>query len=490
MTTHELAFVPATELARRIAARELSPVEVVGACIERIEERNPTLNAFVYTAFDQAREAAKAAEQAVVAGEELGPLHGVPTAMKDLFDFKPGWVSTFGGVPALRDFVADEYCVWAERMERAGAILVGKTNSPMLGFRGITDNTLFGATRNPFDEARNPGGSSGGSAAAVADGLVPFAEGTDAGGSARIPAAWCNIFGYKPSAGRVPMVMRPDGFAGTNPFVHEGILTRTVADAVLGLRVLAGPDPRDPFCLNESPDYRAELDGSLAGWRVAYSPDLDVFPVDPRVAALVEDAVRVFEEAGAHVERVRLGIRQDQRELSDLWCRVGSRLTLGPVEGLRAAGFDLMAGGELPPVMREWLEQAYRESPLAAARDSVLRTEIYDHVQGVFENHDLLVTPTVAALPVRNGARGETVGPAEVEGVAVDPLLGWALTYPINLTGHPAASVPAGLVDGLPVGMQVIGPRQADGAVLRAGAAVERLRPWQSHYPALRRTDT
>jgi amidase len=476
-------FVPAVELARQIAAREISPVEVVDACVERIERRNPELNAFVLTAFDQARESARAAERAVTSGEELGPLHGVPTAMKDLFDFKPGWVSTFGGVPALRDFVADNYCVWAERMEGAGAILVGKTNSPALGFRAITDNQLFGPTRNPFDGTRNPGGSSGGSAAAVAAGLVPFAEATDAGGSARVPAAWCNVFGYKPSAGRVPVVTRPDGFGGVSPFVHEGLVTRTVADAVLGMRVLAGPDPRDPFCLLDSPDYQASLDGTLTGWRIAYSPDFDVWPIDPRVAALVEDAVQVFAEAGASVERVRLGIRQDVRELSELWLRMGARLTLGAVEGFRAAGLDLLAGDELPLPAREWLSQAYAESPLQATRDSVLRTEIYDLVQGVFLDHDLLVTPTVATLPVLNGARGETVGPAEIEGVPVEPLLGWALTSLINLTGHPAASVPAGLVAGLPVGMQVIGRRQDDGAVLRAGAAVERLRPWAGHYP-------
>jgi amidase/aspartyl-tRNA(Asn)/glutamyl-tRNA(Gln) amidotransferase subunit A len=369
-------------------------------------------------------------------------------------------------------------------MEQAGAILVGKTNSPVLGFRGVTDNELFGPTSNPFDETRNPGGSSGGSAAAVAAGLVPFAEGTDAGGSVRIPAAWCNLVGYKPSAGRVPVVMRPDGFAAVNPFVHEGLLTRTVTDTVLGLRVLAGPDPRDPFCLDDRPDYTAELDGSLAGWRVAYSPDLDVYPIDPRVAACVADAVRTFEEAGAHVEPVRIGIRQDQRELCDLWCRFGARLTLGAVEGFREAGLDLMAGDHLPPLLRERLAQAYHESPLQAARDSVLRTEIYDLVQGVFADYDLIVTPTVAILPVLNGARGETVGPTEIEGEAVDPLLGWTLAYPFNLTGHPAASVPAGLVEGLPVGMQIIGRRQADGAVLRAAAAIERLRPWQSYYPA------
>jgi amidase len=182
----ELAEVTAADLVGRIRRRELSPVEVMDAAIARIEAGNERVGAFVHLDLDQARERARQAEQAVGAGAELGPLHGLPTAMKDLFDFKPGWPTTFGGVRALKDFVPDFYCAWAERMERAGAIIVGKTNSPVMGFRGTCDNPLFGASRNPFDPSRNTGGSSGGSAAAVAAGLVPVAEGTDGGGSIRI----------------------------------------------------------------------------------------------------------------------------------------------------------------------------------------------------------------------------------------------------------------------------------------------------------------
>ncbi len=248
MTTlrDELAYLSVTELAQQIRSRQLSPVEVIDATIERIEQRDPDLNAFVHRGFDEARDRACKAEAAVMRGAELGPLHGVPTAMKDLFDFKPGWPSTFGGIRALAGTVIDASCVFVERVERDGAIVVGKTNSPVMGFRGTCDNLLFGPTRNPFDLTRNAGGSSGGSAAAVADGLVPFAEGTDAGGSIRIPAAWCGTFGMKASFGRVPVVIRPNAYGGTDPFVAEGPITRTVADAALVLQTLSGPDVRDP----------------------------------------------------------------------------------------------------------------------------------------------------------------------------------------------------------------------------------------------------
>lgn len=182
-----------------------------------------------------------------MSGDEVGPLHGVPTAMKDLFDFKPGWPTTFGGVRAFENFVADFYCAWAERMEAAGAIIMGKTNSPVMGFRGTCDNYMFGPTRNPFDLSRNSGGSSGGSAAAVADGLLPIAEGTDGGGSVRIPASWCGVYGFKQSYGRVPYTGRPNAFGSIFPFIFEGIISRTVEDAALGLNALSGYDPRDPF---------------------------------------------------------------------------------------------------------------------------------------------------------------------------------------------------------------------------------------------------
>ena len=186
----ELAYADVTEIARGIRQRQFSPVEVMNAFIARIEVRNPSLNALVYQGFDQARESAKDAEKALTDGRPLGPLHGVPVAIKDLFDFKPGWITTFGGIRAMRNFKANFYCGFAERIEQAGAIILGKTNSPIMGFRGTCDNYLFGPTRNPFNMTKNTGGSSGGSAAAVADGLLPLAEGTDGGGSIRIPAAW------------------------------------------------------------------------------------------------------------------------------------------------------------------------------------------------------------------------------------------------------------------------------------------------------------
>src|SRR5918994_331151 len=272
----ELAQATAAELAGRIRRGELSPVEVMDAAIARIEAGNERLNAFVHLDLDQARERAREADRVVASGVELGPLHGVPTAMKDLFDFKPGWPTTFGGVRALKDFVPDFYCAWAERMERAGAIIVGKTNSPVMGFRGTCDNPLFGASRNPFDPSRNTGGSSGGSAAAVAAGPVPVAEGTDGGGSIRIPAAWCGVYGYKQSFGRVPYIARPNAFTGLHPFLFEGTLARTVEDAALVTESLAGYDARDPFSLPEHPPLTSALRASIGGWKIAYSPNFDV----------------------------------------------------------------------------------------------------------------------------------------------------------------------------------------------------------------------
>jgi amidase/aspartyl-tRNA(Asn)/glutamyl-tRNA(Gln) amidotransferase subunit A len=309
----ELAYLSAQELATRIRRRELSPVEVVDAFIDRINVRNPSLNALVYLGFDDARREARKAEDAVMSGAKLGPLHGVPSAIKDLFDFKPGWPASLGGIRALKDNIVNGYCAFAERMEqRGGAILLGKTNSSLMGFRGTCDNYLFGATRNPFDLAKNSGGSSGGSAAAVADGMLPIAEGTDAGGSIRIPSSWCGTYGYKASFGRVPFLASPNAFGvADSPFLFEGPITRHVEDAAIALNVIAGYEPRDPFSLNDPPtDFTAATRRPIRGLRIAYSPDLDVFPVEPRVAGVVASAVRAFEEAGAHVEEVKLGIKR------------------------------------------------------------------------------------------------------------------------------------------------------------------------------------
>jgi amidase len=482
----ELAHLSATDLALRIRRRDLSPVEVLDAVIARIEARNPSLNALVHLGFEDARARARQAEQAMMSGVALGPLHGVPTAIKDLFDFKPGWPSTFGGVRALKDFVPDFYCAFAERIEQAGAILVGKTNAPVMGFRGTCDNPLFGPSRNPFAPAKNTGGSSGGSAAAVADGLLPFAEGTDGGGSIRIPASWCGVYGYKGSFGRVPFFAGANVMGATTPFLFEGPLTRTVEDAALVLTAIAGYDPRDPFSLEEHIDFTPATRASIRGWKIAYSPNFDVFPVERRVAEAVAKAVRAFEEAGAVVEEVTLGIKRPQRELSDLWCRLIMPLNVQTFEIFKANGIDLLRDhrDDFPPQYLRWIGEGYRLSALDFYNDQVTRSEIYGAIQKLLGEYHLLVTPTLACLAVDNASDGNTVGPSEIEGEAVDPLIGWCLTYLVNFSGHPAASIPAGMVDGLPVGMQIIGRRYADGAVLAASAAFERLRPWLQTYEA------
>ncbi|MDO8863793.1 amidase [Haliea sp. E1-2-M8] len=484
----DLAYLSATELALRIRRRDFSPVEVVDAFIARIEKRNPSLNAFVFLGFDDARKSAKQAEKELMSGEALGPLHGVPVAIKDLFDFKPGWPATLGGIRALKNNITDFHCAFAARIEAAGGILVGKTNSPVMGFRGTCDNYLFGPTRNPFDTKKNTGGSSGGSAAAVADGLVPFAEGSDAGGSIRIPAAWCNLVGYKASYGRTPVHMRPNAFAATNPFVHEGPITRTVEDAALALNVLSGYDPADPFSIDEEIDFTESTRRSIRGWKIAYSPDFDVYPVDSRVADTVAKAVRAFEEAGAIVEQVKVGIKRPQTELCDLWCRLITPLNVQGLEGFKAAGLDLLRDHreDFPPEYLRWIDAGPDMKMLDIANDQSIRTEIYDAIQGVLNNYDLLITPTLGCMPVDNANDGNTLGPSEINGEPVDPLIGWCLTYLINFTGHPAASIPAGLVNGLPVGMQIIGKRYADSDVLAASATFERLRPWQDHYSICR----
>lgn len=484
MSETDVAYRSAVDLAAAIAGRRVSPVEVMEQTLRLIEEREPSLNAIVFRGFEEAMESARAAEAALARGESGGPLMGVPVLMKDLFDFKPGWPATFGGIPAMADFSIDGYCVWAERMEAAGAIIVGKGNSPAMGFRGACDNYLFGPTRNPFDPRLNTGGSSGGSAAVVADGLVPIAEGTDGGGSIRIPAAWCGVFGYQPSVGRVPAVLRPNGFAGASPFVYEGPITRSVADAALAMSALSGPHPGDPFSALDTLDFSTSLDQGIDGWTIAYSPDLGVWPVQSEVAAVVEEAVRAFEEAGARVVEVDIDLDLDQRDLADLWCRLIMPLSLDAFANLAAGGLDILGEhrSDLPPEFLRWADHVASMSAMDYFNDNSMRTQVYDALQAVMGDYRVLVSPTLACMPVENLTTGETRGPTVIEGVEVDPVIGWCMTYFTNFTGYPAASVPAGLSGGLPVGMQVIGGRGADLDVFAASAAFERVRPWEHIY--------
>jgi amidase len=475
----------AAALAAKIRRKEISPTEAVDAAIARIETHNAKINALTIFGFEDARKAAKAATAAVMRGDKVGPLHGVPIAIKDNFDYKPGWVTTFGGVRALKDYVAKTYCMFAERMEKAGAIIVGKTNSPTFGFRGTCDNYLFGPSKNPFDLTKNTGGSSGGSAGAVAAGLLALCEGTDGGGSIRIPASWCGVYGYKPAFGRVPLVTRPNAFRSTEPFIFEGPITRTVEDTALAMTAIAGYDSRDPYSVEGEVDFMSALRQPIAGKKIAYTRDFGIFPVDRRVIAVVDKAVAAFEEAGAHVEEVKIAIGRPHLELSDMWCRIIAPHQVTAIEGFKREGIDLARDhrGDFPPEFWHWDEIGRRLTVTQYLADQAVRSEVLDALRGVLDRYDLLVSPTLACLAVDNATDGNTLGPKDINGEAINRLIGWCMTYLMNYAGYPAASVPAGLADnGLPVGMQIAGRRYADADVIAASAAFERVRPWMASY--------
>ncbi|HTJ59269.1 MAG TPA: amidase family protein [Devosiaceae bacterium] len=483
----QLCFLPATELAARIRRRDVSPVEVTEAYLRRIEARNPVVNAYTLVLGDKAMDAARAAEKAVMSGQPLGALHGVPVGIKDLDDV--AGIPTSMGSRAVLNRVPKTSAIAVERMLAAGAIVLGKTNTPEFGHKGITDNLRFGPTSTPWKIGYNSGGSSGGSAAAVADGMAALAQGTDGGGSVRIPAAFSGTVGFKASFGRVPSVTRPDGFLWGHPLVHIGPLARTVADAALMTSVIAGPHARDPLSMpNDGVDYIRGAESASRPFRVAYSPRLGNFPVDPRVATVVRDAVDALRASGVEVDEVELDFKADHNTLAHLWVRTIAVHYAAIAVHWKQDGIDLLGehADVLTPQFRQMLESAQEVSAVDHALDDLLRTGVFDGFQDVFDHYDLILSPTLAIPPVKNATDGNTIGPVEINGETVEPLIGWCMTYPLNFTGHPAISVPAGLTpEGLPVGLQIIGRRHADETVLAFASRFEGVKPWFQSYPGL-----
>lgn len=462
----DMTALAATELAERIAEGVYSPTDVTQAFLERIEERNERLQAFVTVTDELARDTAHQRATA----EDPGPLHGVPVALKDLGNMKAGIRHTMGS--KLVDdlgFEAPRTSIEVERLEEAGAVILGKTNTPELGHKGTTDNKVLGPTASPIDPTLNAGGSSGGSAAAVGDTMVPIALGSDAGGSIRIPAAACGVYGLKPTFGLVPMESRPNAFGKTLHHTTTGPLTRTVADAALVMDVIAGPHPRDPASVPVDIAYQAALDRSNEEMRIAFSPDLDVFTVEDEVLSVVEAAVHDLAGAGATVDRVDIEHGLTMDELGDAVETTFTTTLLGAIETIDAAfGLDFREHpDQVSETLLELVAIGEEKSVAELARTGIVRTEVFDAVEDIFEDYDLIATPTVG-----------------IGGVPLEAELGpdaWdvALTWPFNWTGHPAASAPAGLTAaGEPVGLQLIGPRFEDDTVLAASAALEAARPW------------
>ncbi|MBI3953663.1 MAG: amidase [Chloroflexi bacterium] len=465
----DLAFAPAHQLASLIRRRKLSPVELVDIYLERIDRLNPRLNAYLTVCHDLARAAARDAEAAVMRGEELPPLHGVPVPIKDL-NWTQG-VRTTGGSLAYKDFVPDDDGAVVERLKQAGAIVIGKTNTSELGQSATTENRLGDDCRNPWDPACTSGGSSGGAGAAVAAGLAPLAQGSDGGGSIRIPAGFCGVYGIKPTQGRVP----GGGSMGGMPlFSQSGPLSRAVRDAALLLAAIAGHDPRDPASLRETPpDFVAAFRrGKRSGpWRIAWSPDMGYAAVDPVVRQAAEAAARVFEGLGHKVEEATPPI-------DDPFA------VFGPIilaDEFAVSGHLLEEHAhELMPYVRAALErgQDIRAHEYSKALRGLERIRL--QMAEFFDLYDLLLTPTLAVPAFPVGER-----PRLIAGVKVSALWGaFPFTMPFNLTGNPAASLPCGFSPaGLPIGLQVVGRCGEEATVLRASVAFEEARPWAARRP-------
>jgi aspartyl-tRNA(Asn)/glutamyl-tRNA(Gln) amidotransferase subunit A len=477
-SNHEICAMSATELAGRVRARELSASEAVDAVLQRIDELDPTLNAFCTLVPEEARGEAARIDEALAAGEEVGPLAGVPVGIKDLVATKG--IRTACGSAAYEDFVPEEDDVVVERLRAADAVIVGKTNVPEFGYSGVGHNPVFPTTRNPWDVERTPGGSSAGSGAAVAAGMGPLAIGSDGGGSVRIPSAHCGLVGVKASMGRVPLYPgcrdeRYPGISSWESLEHIGPMTRTVEDAGLMLSVIAGPDPRDRHSIPTSDvDWlEAVARRSGRGLKVAYSADLGYAAVDPEVREIVGRAATVFEsELGCVVEARDPGF-DDPYEA--FWGIVAADTDLVGMRELAAAH-----QGRMTPHLVQFLQQPWTAEQLTSA--SLVRKAVCNKMWRLMAEYDLLITPTLTVPPFPLHMQG----PEKVDDRIVPPFAWLSFTLPINLTGQPAASVPAGwTAGGLPVGLQIVGRHLDDATVLAAAAAYEQAADWRDRWPAL-----
>ena len=465
-----LAFRPASELAELIADKQVSPVELTELYFERIERLDSQLHAYLTLCRDDAMQAARDAEAAVMRGDDLGALHGVPISIKDL-EMSKGVRSTSGSLP-FTDRIPEEDSVVVERVKAAGAIVLGKTNTPEFGHRGTTENLLGEPCRNPWNTERTPGGSSGGAAAGLAAGLCAISTGSDGGGSIRIPASFCGLYGIKPTQGRVPRYAGRNAPIIVNQLGQSGPITRTVRDAAILLQELAGWDARDPGSLRNKPgDYLAAIDRDISGLRIGWSQDFGYAAVDPEVVDACSKAARMFEGMGCAVSDDAFSIEAPQEDFRVIFS----------ANTYASSGYLLH---EHPEKLTDYFREAMEHATTLTAADyaralgamGVLKAQFDDY----FEEYDLLLSPTMA-VPAFEIEQHPTV----IGGREVDPFFGYLpFTYPINAIGHTAASVPCGFSsDGMPIGLHIVGRHGDEETVLAASAAFEREMPWGDKRP-------
>ena len=461
--------MPATELTAAIRAKEVSAVEVIEHFFQRIDRLDPQLNSYLALRRDEAMADARAADEAVQRGDRLGPLHGVPISIKDL-EVTKGLTTTMGSA-LFRDRVPEVDSIVVERVKAAGAIILGKTNTPEFGQSGTTENELGEPCRNPWNTERTPGGSSGGAGAALAAGLCTLATGSDGGGSIRIPASFSGIFGIKPSQGRVP---RFGGYGrpSANHFSQSGPMTRNVADCALLLQVLAGPDSRDVTSLRETPpDFSAGLRAGVRRMRLAWSPDFGYAGVDPDVLQVTEKAARLFEELGATVETPNLALEDPFPAFWDVFA-TATYTSYGHLLDEHRNDFSYYG-------LRA-IEHGAEVTGADLSRAIYRVDQLGRQLEDFFDDYDLLLSPTMAvpAFPIDQR-------PSVIGGKQVEPFWGYLpFTYPINMSGQTASSVPCGFSqDGMPIGLHIVGPRGSEAKVLQASAAFEQAQPWADKRP-------
>ncbi len=463
----DTAYLSAVDLIEGFRAKRLSPVDAVSAALGRIEAHDPKLNAFCHVDGDAAMAAARASEARWMRAEPVGRLDGVPISIKDTIPVA-GWPWRRGSRTSAADEQASEDAPAVERLKAHGAVLLGKTNTPEYGWKGVTDSALFGITRNPWNPELTPGGSSGGGAAAVAAGMGPLALGTDGGGSIRIPCSFSGLFGIKGTHGRVP-VYPPSPFSS---LANTGPIARTAADGALMFSVLKGWDARDWYALpDDGVGEMAVLESGVRGLKIAFSATLGYADVDPEVADLVAGAARAFAGSGAEVVDTDPDIADPTPIFWAHWCT-------------GAAGLVRMFTPEQVALMEPGLVETARLGAEFAVMDLVeagtARVSLGMTLNQFLTQYDLLLTPTLAVPPFAVGQLTPN-GDEEIDWMAWTPF-----TYPFNLTRHPAATVPCGFTAaGLPVGLQIIGPLYGEALVFRAARAFEAVHPWAERHPPL-----
>jgi amidase len=457
-TDSSVCFMSAIEMARLIRAKKLSAREALAAHLQQIERVNPTVNAIVTLVAELATDAAAKADEMQARGETLGALHGLPVAHKDLLETR-GIRTTFGS-PLFKDNIPAEDDIVVDRMRRAGAITIGKTNTPEFGAGSQTFNEVFGATHNPYDLTKTCGGSSGGAAVALACGLVPLASGSDTGGSLRNPAAFCNVVGFRPSIGRVP---NPKAAFAWSTLTTSGCLGRSVADLAFALSTIAGPDARAPLSIGEPGDrFARPLDRGFKGVRVAWFKDLGGVPFDPGVRRVVDGHRKTFESLGCIVEQAEPDFAPAEVAFRILraWNTANAH---GERLGQHPNGFKDTLKGEI--------EEGLRLTGSDVARAETAHGELWRRFQAFLERYEYFVLPTTQ-LPAFDI---NSPYPMEIAGVRLETYIDWMKScWYVSTTGNPAASVPGGFTpEGLPVGVQIVGRHNEDFAVLQMAHAFE-----------------